>query len=481
MLIEMLNDENNKKKLEKILEKLELYFPERKVFALDSIDKTLRENISAFAKELGFSNTEEFLNKLRYTIIKGEEVKQLRNKVIYAPGNEPDFIKNKVISICERLNDYYPDKEINRGMQNDHKALSKDISGMYQWLGYTNIKSFLEAYGFNYNIDSEVGGRPAIDYDSLIEYLVNKYSVNPIYSSVTELANNEPYYCGNIKTLSNRSSMLFGMSLGKYLQDKNVLIKETPKSEILAARRQEEQEKKEKIIKDKIYEKIVNGNYDVNVEMSKYDDLIVEYRANGDSLLLRGIKNKKEIMEIPYGIKKITDSFYNSLEGVEKLIVSESVESINYYGLNDISSLKEIVLTKPKFRLKDEFFDRFIITLDIHNEINDYLMNIDINLREKYAYYIDVILKCLRIGRYNKKILFFIDRKFKLVFVYLKKVYYTNVDLTDNVEIFDNILEGLFKRNWIYCFSDMYTEHRNLKEICLDNEFNVMEGDKNEN
>lgn len=407
MLIEMLNNDDNKKKLERILDKLELYFPERKVFALDSIDKKLRENISAFSKELGFSSVEEFLNKLRYIIIKGEEVKRLRNKVIYTPGNEPDFIKNKVNSICERLNEYYPDKEINRGMQNDHKALSKDISGMYQWLGYDSIKSFLDAYGYKYNIDSEVGGRPANDYDSLIEYLVNKYSENPIYSSLFDLTLNEPEYSSNIKTLNNRSPKLFGMSLKEYLLSKNVLKRETSKSEILALKRQEEQEKKEKIIKDKICEKIMDGNYDVNVELPKYDDFIVEYRVNGDSLLLRGIKNKKDIMEIPYGIRKITDSFYNSLDGVEKLIISESVESINYYGLNDVSSLKEIVLKKPKFRIKDEFFDRFIITLDMEEEVNNYIKTIDTSLHDKYLYYIDIIFKCLRLSHYNKRAMFF--------------------------------------------------------------------------
>jgi len=202
-MLDKLNEGNNKQKLDRILEKLELYYPEHKVFALDSIDKQLRENISNFSSSLGFQFPSEFLEQLGYTMIKGEEVKNLRNKVIYAPGNEPEGIKNKVNNILNRLNEYYPDKEINKGLQKEHKALSLSISGMYQWLGYESIKSFLETYGYNYNIDSEVGGRPSNDYNELIEYLVSKYSNNPMYSSVLDLIANEPEYSSKLNEKNN--------------------------------------------------------------------------------------------------------------------------------------------------------------------------------------------------------------------------------------------------------------------------------------
>ena len=41
-------------KLNSIIKKLMLYYPEKKVFSLDSIDKDLREKVSIYSKENGF-------------------------------------------------------------------------------------------------------------------------------------------------------------------------------------------------------------------------------------------------------------------------------------------------------------------------------------------------------------------------------------------------------------------------------------------
>ena len=42
------------------------------------------------------------------------------------------------------------------------------------------------------NNDKNLGGRLANDFSEIVDYLKNKYSSNPIYSSVKELQENEP-------------------------------------------------------------------------------------------------------------------------------------------------------------------------------------------------------------------------------------------------------------------------------------------------
>ena len=55
--------------------------------------------------------------------------------------------------------------------------------------------------------------------------LIDKYSNNPIYSSIKELIENESEIAGNLKTINNKSNELFGMTLKSYLEEKNILLK----------------------------------------------------------------------------------------------------------------------------------------------------------------------------------------------------------------------------------------------------------------
>lgn len=481
-MLEKINEGNNRQKLDRILDKLELYYPEHKVFALDSIDKQLRENISNFSNTLGFQFPSEFLAQLGYIMIKGEEVKAIRNKVIYTPGNEPEGIKNKVDNILNRLNEYYPDKIIAKGIQNEHKALSSSISGMYQWLGYGSIKSFLEAYGYKYNIDSEVGGRPSNDYDELIEYLVSKYSNNPVYSSVLDLIANEPEYSSKLKTLANRGPKVLGVSLKEFLLDKNILIKETLEKKSSVIRRQEIEEEKKNLLLEKIRERCELYNKDFEEIIKQYDNFEVEYKKHGDSIILNGVKNISEILEIPFGIDKIFESFYENLEGIKKLVVSENVQKVNFILLDRVSSLKEIILNKPKFTIKKEYCDRFIINIDIKEEMDDYLKNINSELIDKYIYYINIIQNCIRLSKYYKSIKFFIDRNFKLVFSSQDNIFYTDISLLDEIELFDTILKEFFKLNWIVGIVDLYNNFYRLEKVNLDKELNfITGGERNEN
>ena len=467
------------KTIENILEKLELYYPEHKVFSLDSIDKDLRERISKYSKELGFTNTEEFFKRYGYEVIKGEAVKSLRNKVIYKPGTEPLFIKTKVESICRRLDEYYPNKIISRGIQNDHNALSKSISGMYQWLGYPDTKSFLESYGYTYNLLSDTGGRPASnDAEETLNYLIEKYSSNPVYTSLLDLKNNEPEYSGKLKTLANSAPKLYGMSLKEYLLEKNVLLKEVTREEVRKQQRKELAEQNKELLLNAIKETCESNNYNYELELAKYNDLKVEYREKSNTIVLLGILNKQEVINLPYGIDKIADSFYQDLDITTKLIVSETVQKLDFALLNNI---KELILIKPKFRLKDEYFKTVKITIDNTENINNYLSIIDNTKKDEYVSLIEVIENSRRVACYYKKIEFFIDREFNLVFIGKDTIYYTNINMEEKIEIFDEILESLYELDWIKGLIDFSYKINKYNKVKINSNFEIIEGDINEN
>ena len=212
----------NERKYSEAIEKLKMYYPENKVFSFDSIDNTLREKIASYSKNNGFENTEKYLNFLGFEVISAEEAKKIRSKVIYTPGNEPEIIKLKVDSIINRLKSYYPDRVISNSLEKEHKKLYKNTSGLAIWLGYTNIKNLLKAYGYEYDYEIKKG-RKKNDNNEIIKILIEKYSDNPIYTSVNEILVAEPEISGKIKTLSNVSQKLLGKSLKKYLLELNVL------------------------------------------------------------------------------------------------------------------------------------------------------------------------------------------------------------------------------------------------------------------
>lgn len=204
-------------KLEKIKQKLEKWYPEHKAFAMDAIDKTLRESCAKYASEHGKS-VEELLKEIGFTIISGKEVYELRGPAKYSPGNEPDVIKSKVESILRRLHDAYPNKIINNSMQTNVKNLYKDISGAAQWLGYSSPTEFVQAYGYKFETENLTGGRPkSVDPQEIIKALHKKYPNGSDFTSADDLFEANPEYKGNLKTLKNISTETFGLSLTKYL------------------------------------------------------------------------------------------------------------------------------------------------------------------------------------------------------------------------------------------------------------------------
>mgnify|MGYP003308664474 CR=1 FL=1 len=214
--------------VQRFFEKLEKYYPEHKVFAFDSIDKNLRETMASLVKKTGCSSAQEFLEAYGYEIITSHEVKKIRSKVIYTPGNEPEIVKNKVDNLIAKLWEYYPDGVVSK-LQAQHKNVSKSLSGLYQWLGYESNAKMLEAYGFK-SESKESGGRPSNDYRALIDELLKRYENKKKVETVGLLLHENQDMASNIKTLQNKANELFGKTLAAYFNEIG-LLKEVVKEE----------------------------------------------------------------------------------------------------------------------------------------------------------------------------------------------------------------------------------------------------------
>ncbi len=347
------NDTNGKKNLRpeiadeklsvsvnKAFDKLEAYFPEHKVFSFDSIDETLREKMSKLCKELGYSTMDDMFSAYGFEIISGNAVKELRSTVMYTPGNEPDIIKSKVESMLRRLAEYYPDHIITRGMQNDHKNLASAISGLYQWLGYPDAGSMLEAYGYKYNINKS--GRPKQDLQPIIDALSEKYKDIPKPNNMTEILRDNPELKGPLKTLSNQSKEVYGMTLKKYFE----------KIGIIATKKDD-------------YDKALSLLNDGNITEA-YETLIG----------LKGYKDSAEkanaIVE-KYNDAKYGDDYNKALSLLNEGNVIEAYETlISLKGYKDSAEKAKAIAEKYYDTKKDDDYDKALSLLNEGNVIEAY-------------------------------------------------------------------------------------------------------------
>lgn len=209
-------------KIERTFEKLEQYYPEHKVFALDNIDSILRAKITDLYKEAGYKSDNEMLQAYGFEFISGEEVRKIRSTVQFTPGNEPALIKPKVDSMLRRLEEYYPDHVIPDTLARNHKKLSGSVSGLYQWLGYADAVTMLKAYGFTYYV--KPSGRVASNnYENIIQILIEKYREGPKPKNISAIISDNPEYKAQLKTLQNNQYKILGVSIRDYFKEVGIL------------------------------------------------------------------------------------------------------------------------------------------------------------------------------------------------------------------------------------------------------------------
>lgn len=205
--------------LNRTLEKLEQFFPEHKVYAMDALCAQQRETSSKYAKKLGYSSIAEFLLAYGFESIKGPEVYEVRKNCGIKPGEEPELIKERIDNAIASLNEYYPDHIIEGSFNRQHSNLFSKLSGFYQWLGYKSMEDMLAAYRFTYNAKS--GRAKSVDPEAIIAELKKRY---PEGTTMTagEIKDANPDL--KIKSVMNQSKDLFGMTFGNYLVEQGIII-----------------------------------------------------------------------------------------------------------------------------------------------------------------------------------------------------------------------------------------------------------------
>ena len=140
--------------------------------------------------------------------------------VLYQPGFEPEKIKVRLDRLFEKLDSAYPDKVI-VGLSKNHKHWSETVTELYRLLGYSDNKSFLNAYG--YIISTGVSGRPANDPMEVVNELKRRYADGATCTKIAELAAENPDLAPKFKNLGNHADKFFGMTLQKYFVQEGIL------------------------------------------------------------------------------------------------------------------------------------------------------------------------------------------------------------------------------------------------------------------
>lgn len=205
--------------LSRTLEKLEQFFPEHKVYAMDALCSQQRETSAKYAKKLGYSSVAKFLAAYGFESIKGPDVYEVRKNCGIKPGEEPELIKERVDNAIASLNEYYPDHTIEGSFNRQHSNLFSKLSGFYQWLGYKSMEEMLAAYGFTYS--AKQGRSKSVDPEAIIAELKKRYPEGTTMKA-GEIKEANPDL--KIKSLMNQSKELFGMTFADYLVEQGIII-----------------------------------------------------------------------------------------------------------------------------------------------------------------------------------------------------------------------------------------------------------------
>ena len=341
-----------------ILERLEKYYPEHKVFALDAIDSTLRDRLSKIYKDCGCDTVEELLRVCGFSTISGDEVKALRSAVLYRPGEEPDIIKGKVESICRRLQEYYPDHVIQAGLEKEHKSLSSDITGVYQWLGYADRSDFLSAYG--YTMEAGRSGRPEQKFQPILDALVEKYKTQPKPKNLGALLFENPEYKSALKTLQNRSMELFGISAKQYFQQLGLIGDASAKKETGGKRGRGTTSARAQAVAKELLEETyahldpaVYGTWEDAVR--KLGDLAIRRHSSG-GLMLKRVEECPAEVELPYGITRIAAGAFQGHGALQRISIPGSVEELEEDTFAQCAGLTEVTLEEGLTTIRKHAF-----------------------------------------------------------------------------------------------------------------------------
>lgn len=198
---------------DQLLARLEALYPHRQVIAPGSVCPALWEQLNSLAAA-NSESANTFLEKRGWAVLSSQQARTQQHGDPIAPGGEPEALKPRLARILARLERHYPDHAISHSLQQAHKGLAQDVSGLALYLGYPSAAAMLTAYGFTYQAAS---GRPVTDSDSVLEAIASAVAGKPKPRTVTQLIAEHPEFARQIKTLQNQAPARFGCTLRQHL------------------------------------------------------------------------------------------------------------------------------------------------------------------------------------------------------------------------------------------------------------------------
>lgn len=210
---------------DQLLARLEALYPNKQVIAPGSVCPNLWEQLNSLAAA-NSESASAFLEKHGWAVLSSQQARTQQHGDPIAPGGEPEALKPRLTRILARLERHYPDHAIPHSLQQAHKGLAQDVSGLALYLGYPGAAAMLTAYGFTYQAAS---GRPVTDSGSVLEAIASAVSGKPKPRTVTQLIAEHPEFARQIKTLQNQAPARFGCTLRQHLLHLGILAEKHDK------------------------------------------------------------------------------------------------------------------------------------------------------------------------------------------------------------------------------------------------------------
>lgn len=130
---------------------------------------------------------------------------------LYKPGEEPEALAKKVRTFLNKIDEYYPDKQI-IGLHNAHKKLGERLTKLYRELGYESGDEMLTAYGYTY-VQKRATGDKETRKQELFAELKRRYPEGCGFDSVLVLKEENPDLAGQITSLQIKKPELIAAGI----------------------------------------------------------------------------------------------------------------------------------------------------------------------------------------------------------------------------------------------------------------------------
>lgn len=327
--------------------KLEAYYPEHRVFALDNIDQRLREKLAILCAQTEFDSVDDLLKAYGFSRIPGEQAKLYRRDIRFLPGDEPEIIRNALQNALQTAEQYYPDRIIADKIPVLHKNLYERLLALHQWLGYPDLKSFLEAYGYKllYTPTSGRAGHTAEEYQSVLDQMKSHYADEDRPSAVGELLRDFPQYKALLKTLQNNAYDIYGTSLKKHLISEGIL-------------QQKEQLDSIPITQAKAMEALAQrcGEEQLESVLAQLEGISIRVSKSGQIYVYRTDECEAEVV-LPDAIDSIHPGAFDAQFDLRRIVISSGCREIGENAFRNCESLEEVILPEGLSRIESGTFE----------------------------------------------------------------------------------------------------------------------------